>query len=179
MGKWLDQVLSENDSSKFSAKQCQFEGLPHKPTTLLSPIGTEFAKENFPQAQVSALIADARAAGLELTVEGVGGLWVRHRTNASPDEALIARLAYNKLAVFEDLRRQAALLAYATEKLSLVADAPAGMAAPTLSQRTIPPEISPDGWSLGGRLCADCRRIRLVRIVDGRELCAACLEGAG
>jgi RNA polymerase-binding transcription factor DksA len=57
MGKWVDQVLRENDSSKFSAKQWQTESLHPSSSNLLSLIGTGITTEHFPQEQADALIA--------------------------------------------------------------------------------------------------------------------------
>ena len=116
MGKWVDQVLRENDSSKFSAKHCQTESLHPNSSSLLSLIGTEITTEHFPREQADALIAESRSVGLELSAEGAGGLRVRHRTNAAPDEMLIARLANNKLAVIEELRRESDVMQYAAER---------------------------------------------------------------
>jgi len=63
----------------------------------------------------TALVEEARSAALEFSVER-DGLRVRHRTNAAPDETLIASLAEHKAAVIAELRQQDDVLAYGAER---------------------------------------------------------------
>jgi hypothetical protein len=79
-------------------------------------VGSEIVTAGFATERPAALIAEAHSVGLDLSAEGVGGLRVRHRTNATPDEILIARLADNKLAVIAQRRRESAVIQYAAER---------------------------------------------------------------
>ena len=62
------------------------------------------------------LIARARKAGLELSVEGVDGLRVQHLTNSLPDPDLLESLCEHKAAVLSELRRESDPLTYAAQR---------------------------------------------------------------
>jgi hypothetical protein len=64
--------------------------------------------------RAASLIEEARNGGLEISLDG-SGLRVRQRTNANPNEALIARLAEHKAAVIAELQQQD-VLAYGAER---------------------------------------------------------------
>ena len=64
--------------------------------------------------RAASLIEEARSGGLEISLDG-SGLRVRHRTNANPNGALIARLAEQKAAVIAELQQQD-VLAYGAER---------------------------------------------------------------
>jgi len=108
------------------------------------------------------LIAEAHAAGLELKVEGADGLRVCHRTNASPDAALIARLGENKSAIITELRRQANLLEYANAKPNLLPDVSPAVAIPTLSRR--------------GIICRVCKKLDRCYTDPEGIVCPGCAE---
>jgi len=105
---WVGRALTQTVLTKSTANTAN-SPTPHP----IGSVGSEIVTADFATKQTAALIAEARSVGLELPAEGVGGLRVRHRTNAAPDEMLIARLADNKLAVIEELRRESDVIQYA------------------------------------------------------------------
>jgi hypothetical protein len=128
---WVGRALTQTVHTKSTANTANNPAL-HP----IVSVGSEIVTADFSTEQTAALIAEARFVGLELSAEGIGGLRVRHRTNAAPDETLIARLADNKLAVIAELRRESDVIQYAAERGLYEAEwRVAGCAAFTVLQR--------------------------------------------